>query len=91
MNNFIRLLAIVSDDKNTELFAPVENEPKTIAVCIVVLVAIIIACILISKFAPEVAAAMKAKKSESEKNKAENERKAELERLHKIKEKNKRK
>lgn len=91
MNNFVRLLAITSDDKNSELFAPPVNEPRTIAICVVVLVAIIIGCILISKFAPEVAALIQSRKKENAKGRAEKERAAELERLHRIKEKNKRK
>lgn len=75
----------------TEITDEVTNSPKEIAAWIIALIAVIVASILISKYGKSIIDSVKSKKSELSQKKIEDERNAELERLHKIKEKNKRK
>lgn len=87
----IRLLAIsVSGNIDTANQAPTDD-PKTKALWIVILLAIIIVSILAARLFPAVSQSLKSRKKNSAKSKAEKERDEELERLHRIKEKNKRK
>lgn len=91
MNDIINLLSIaVVGVENTANQEPT-TDPKSRAIWVLVLLAIIIGSVLVSRFLPSVPETIKNKKADNEKLKAEKERNAELERLHKIKEKNKRK
>lgn len=91
MNNIINLLGIAVSGINDTINQEPTDDPKAKSIWTLVLLAIIIGSVLISRFLPSVPETIKSKKADSEKLKTEKERNAELERLHKIKEKNKRK
>lgn len=61
------------------------------AAWIIALIAIIVFCLIIAHYLPIIKESLKSKKTEIKQGKSKKERDAELERLHKIKEKNKRK
>lgn len=67
------------------------NDSKEKIIWIVVLLAIIAVCVIVSKYVPNFEESLSAKKREKQQKKIEKARDEELERLHKIKKKNKRK
>lgn len=68
-----------------------DGDDKQKAIWIIALVAVIIICIVVSQIKFNISGKIKAKKEENAKKKVEKERNDELERLHEIKRKNKRK
>lgn len=85
-----RLLALSVSSMNP-IDEVVNEDPEVKAIWIVVLIAIILACVLVGKYLPSTMSSIKDKRAKSEIEKKQKERDAELERLHRIKEKNKRK
>lgn len=87
-NKFMNLLAISVSELN-----PVQDDgdEKQKAIWIVVLIAVVIACVLLSRLKLDLGGKIKEKKAERVKKKAEKLRDEELDRLHKIKKKNQRK
>lgn len=83
--NYLALTTISNDPYAEQIQAAAEA--KETAICIIILSAIIITCILISKLQP----ALQNMRTSKKENKAAAEKEAELERLHKIKKQNKRK
>ena len=67
------------------------DDPKEKAIWIIVLIAIIAVCVIVSRYVPNFDESLSAKKREKQQKKIEKARDEELERLHKIKKKNKRK
>lgn len=87
----LTLLGIaVSGMENTAEQAVEENNENA-AFWIVILLAVIIICIILGKYLPEVIQSVKDRKKANVQKKDEDRRSEELERLHRIKEKNKRK
>lgn len=91
MNNIINLLAISASGINNTINQEPTDDPKSKAIWIIILSGIIIASVLIARFVPDVSDTINNRKANNLKSKAEKERSDELERLHKIKKKNKRK
>lgn len=93
MNLNNKLLAISSStqtlSKSTENLNPLEN--REMLIWIIALILIIAVCVIIGLFGPKIKSNITKKKEMAAIKKSEKERNAELERLHKIKEKNKRK
>lgn len=87
-NEFMNLLAISVSELN-----PVQDDgdEKQKAIWMVVLIAVVIACVLLSRLKLDLGGKIKEKKAERVKKKAEKLRDEELDRLHKIKKKNQRK
>lgn len=83
--NYLALSTISNDPYAAQAEAAADAKEK--AICIVVLLGIIIACVLISKLQP----ALQNMRTSKKENKAAAEKEAELERLHRIKKQNKRK
>lgn len=87
----LNLLAIsVSDINNQIMEQPVDETPKKVF-WIVILILVILICTFAARYMSETKEAIRIKKKENEQKKHEKAREEELERLHKIKEKNKRK
>ncbi len=90
-NNFINFLAIDVRSYLTEADLAAEQRAKTL--WIIALVAVVLVCLVLSRcrFKFNIGEKLAAKKAEKEKSKAEKQRNDELEKLHEIKRKNKRK
>lgn len=82
-------IGVVGMNDNPPPEPPVDDAGKTFWV--IILLAIIVICLLLSKYLPDVADSLKNGKKNKEQKKIEQARDEELERLHKIKERNKRK
>lgn len=88
--NKLKLLAIGVSSANPIEETPSE-EPNEMIMWIVILIAVVLACVLFGKCLPSIVRSLKKRKAKREAEKIQMERDAELERLHRIKEKNKRK
>lgn len=84
------LLGITVSKVDNAADAVTVNDENT-AFWVVFLLAVIIVCIILGKYLPEIKNTLRNRKKESAELKAEKARNEELERLHRIKEKNKRK
>ncbi len=91
MNNLINCLAIGVSSYTTESETAADEKMKT--VWIIALVAVVLVCVVLGRCGLElnVGEKLAAKKAQKKKTKAEKQRNDELERLHEIKRKNKRK
>ncbi len=91
MNNLINCLAISVSSYTTESETAADEKMKT--VWIIALVAVVLVCVVLGRCGLElnVGEKLAAKKAQKKKTKAEKQRNDELERLHEIKRKNKRK
>ena len=91
MNNLINCLAISVSSYTTESETAADEKMKT--VWIIALVAVVLVCVVLDRCGLElnVGEKLAAKKAQKKKTKAEKQRNDELERLHEIKRKNKRK
>lgn len=91
MNNLINCLAIGVSSYTTESETAADEKMKTI--WIIALVAVVLVCVVLGRCGLElnVGEKLAEKKAQKKKTKAEKQRNDELERLHEIKRKNKRK
>ena len=87
----LNLLSLtVSSVYNDTIAQPVDETPKKVF-WIIFLIFVILICTLGAKYMPEISNSIRIKKKENEQKKYEKSRQEELERLHEIKRKNKRK